>query len=92
LVREGFNGTIYTQVADYSFETYAVFYSGNPRFIIESPIGEKVRYLVLTRAMYMEVLYPLSHECLPIPQQVVENYRSVFQVIFDNGDLIVLRL
>jgi hypothetical protein len=92
LVREGFNGTIYTPVADYSFETYAVFYEGDPRLIVESPIGEKVRYLVFTRTMYTQVLYPLNHECIPIPQQVIENYTAAFRVVFDNGDFIVLRL
>jgi len=92
LVREGFNGTIYTPVADYSFETYAVFYEGDSRLIVESPIGEKVRYLVFTRTMYTQVLYPLNHECIPIPQQVVENYTAAFRVIFDNGDMTVFRI
>jgi len=92
LVREGFNGTIYTPVADYSFETYAVFYCGDPELIVESPISMKVRYLVFTRTMYTQVLYPLSHECIPIPQQVVQNYRAAFQVAFDNGDIIVFKI
>jgi len=92
LIREGFDGTIYTPVADYSFETYAVFYNGNPESIANSPIGEKVRYLVFTRTMYTQVLYPLNHECIPIPQRVVENYRAAFHVIFDNGDMVILRI